>query len=170
MQPFEFEDALDLPEFEALPNDRMRAFVWQYAHNGQNISEAARSAGYTARNGQAIIYRQDVTNAMAALCKQLVKHGAFIGIAVAVDIARDPSHKDQLKASLALAAIGGFGPQSQHHVTIEKVMNPAEKIEMLRGIALKMGQDPQAFLEQFVGPNRLPQIEGKVVDDVEFDI
>ena len=173
MQPFEFEDAVDLPEFEALPNDRMRAFVWHYAHNGQNVAEAARAAECTPRTGYGWLYRADITAAMGALCRQLVKHGAFIGIQVAVGIAQDPTHKDQLKAALSLAAIGGFGPQSTQHITVEKVMSSAEKLEMLKVIAQKMGQDPRALLEKFVGPNRLSLIEGGVVAEIienEFDL
>jgi len=177
----EFEEAcLDIPEMAALPNDRTREFVWLYAHNGQNVKRAALECGYSERNGWLLMKRQDVTEALQAIAKRLMHGGVVLAINIAMSIMEDPTKKDsdRLKAAQLVMDRGGFGPQSNHHVKVERVDSPEERMERAIALSQKLGVP----LEKLVGPNRLPAIEGgelQVADetsaargaqDEEFDI
>lgn len=165
-----FEEAVQLPELVALPNDRMRAFVWQYAHNGQNITLAALEAGYSKSwahaNSWQLMRRDDVTAALGALAKQMVKEGAFIGLQGAIVVARDPTHKNHLKACFGLMDRGGLGPQAELHVRHEKVLTAEDRLNMAKAISEKTGVP----LAKILGPNRIPpQLEATKVADDNWD-
>jgi hypothetical protein len=167
-----FDEACDIPEMAALLNDRMREFVWLYAHNGQNVRAAALECGYHERNGWFLLKRQDVTDALHAIAKRLMHGGVVLAINVALGILNDPTKTagEQLNAAKLILDRGGFGPQSNHHVKVEKVMSAEERAAMALGISQKLGIP----LEKLVGPNRAPAIEGGVLqvadESEEFDI
>jgi len=168
-----FADACDIKEMADLPSDRMREFVWLYAHNGQNVRLAAIECGYSERHGWNLIKRQDVTDALQAISKRLMHGGVLLAINLALSIMNDPTFSggERLKAAQIVLDRGGFGPQSNHHVKVEKVLTPEERAAMAVGISEKLGIP----LEKLIGPNRAPAIEGGRLqvadaDDEEFDI
>jgi hypothetical protein len=151
-----FDDACDIPEMAALASDQAREFVWLYAHNGQNIRAAAAEAGYSERNGHYLIKRQDVTDALQAIAKRLMHGGVVLAINVALSIMEDPTNSagDRLSAAKVVLDRGGFGPRSEQHIKVEKVMGPQERLASAMSIAEKLGVP----LERLLGPNRTPAI------------
>lgn len=143
-----FEEASDIPEFAALPNDRIRKFTLEYAQNGCNAPRAAAAADYPTTYGAALIARPDVGLALQALAKSLFHVGVLLAFYTARRIMEDPTQSagDQLKAAVIVLDRGGMPASSNLNVKVERVLNEAETMAKAIEIAREMGLDPATLI------------------------
>lgn len=134
-----------------------------------NPSRWARDAGYDDRNDGAKVqghYLSHNPKIQAAATEVARTHlgtfGPALGIGVMMMIARNPDHKDQLKAAAMLANRTGFHETSEHTVRVEHTdRTGAALIERIGRLAAALGVDATGLL----GVNAAPrQIEGEVID------
>jgi hypothetical protein len=164
---------------------KMRKFVLELACGPSgygSLVRAAKAAGYgTAKSTESaikvsahrVLYDPRVQEALREVGGKLLRTEAFLGINVLVAIARDPTHKDRLKAAVELMNRGGFAAVTHHTVTVEhKIDYTKQALEELAtfrrlGVARErleeiFGRDGLYHLEQQLDAQ--PKlIEGEVV-------
>ncbi len=128
-------------------------------------SEWARAAGYGAerKGGHDCRLNPKIEAAAQELARaHLNTFGPVLGVGVMMMIARNPEHKDQLKAASALANRAGFHETSEHMVKVEHTDRTGKAlVERIKLLAAGLGMDPSGLL----GVNAAPKlIEGEVVD------
>ena len=168
-------DAADLgPAMQAL-NDRQRAFVVAlFALGCCDPVEAARAAGYP-DNGKTGIRVQAHRLAhhpkVQAAIDEWQKRGSKALVPFAtkniVAIASGAQHKDQLKANLALLAMGGHGPVTESRVTHEVVLTRQEQIAQIREFARELGHNPDEYLGRVIDVD-FKEIKEDPFADVEY--
>ncbi len=169
MQPekMNFNDLCDIPEVAALSTEQMRRFVWVYAQNGCDAKNAAAEVGYSPHHGWVLKQRDDIRAAIRAIATRFMDESVLLANRVAVEIMSDPTVEPgaRLKAAFGLLDRNGFGPQSKQHITVEKVPDEAEMIQLAIEWAQRRGIDPA----QVIGQNT-PQLEARKVAEDTFDI
>src|SRR5262245_18621689 len=122
---------------------------------------AARAAGYgTATSSDLalrveahrVLHNPKVQAALREVGGKIIRAEAFQSIRTTVEIARDKTHKDCLKANIALMDRGGFAIETHHTVTVQRtpemIAVDAEKIiERIRELTAKLGLEPVKLIE-----------------------
>lgn len=145
------QDAKLGPAMEAL-NPRQRAFVdYLLAIPCAEITDAYLAAGYeckdrnVARAAAARLHHDE--RVIAAIKEECERRLGTEGLAAAtrslLDIAKDPSHKDNAKVSLSIAAISGISPITKSVSEHKHVLDVGEQFKA--NCAL-LGLDPDALL------------------------
>jgi hypothetical protein len=120
---------------------------------------AVRAAGYgtptssnTALRVEAhrVLHNPKVQDALREVGGKIIRAEAFQSIQTTAAIARNPKHKDCLKANLALMDRGGFAVETVHRVEVEhdhkhSIAATPEVLERIRQLALAAGLNPVAL-------------------------
>lgn len=99
---------------------------------------ACKAAGYAGTENSLkvtahqVLHNPKVQDALREVGGKIIRASAFELIRTVAEIARDLSHKDCLKANLALLDRGGFAVETVHHVTVEHVDRNKETLEQLQ--------------------------------------
>lgn len=120
-------------------------------------------------NSHRLTHDQKILDAMHEEANKRLQSAAVLGASVLVEIARDSTHKDRLKAAMTLLNRIGLHERSEHQVTVKR---PTDDVEIAQGIvelAKELGLDPRVLLgsnahlvEPLVDKTKL--IDGEVVD------
>lgn len=156
-------DAALGPAMRAL-NDRQKAFVDYVVTTGtKNFTEAARAVGYSEhmptsyQQAHAMRHSQAITDAIIEEGKRRVNMHLPMALQTAIQIAGDPSHKDALKAALALMAMSGVSP-----VTLSKtethVVHHGTPLENIEARLAVLPPDVANLLRQQLLPPRMIDI------------
>lgn len=142
------------PAFAKL-SPQQRAFVTAYLETGaRSASEAARLAGYAAGGqeqsvraaGSRLLQRDDVLAAIKELADKKVKTGAYVSMAVLLEIAQDTTHKDRFKAAVEIANRSGMivaqkvEHEHRHELTVK------ETVAQLKAFAKELGLNEKQVL------------------------
>lgn len=142
------------PHMKAL-NPRQRNFVIAYLQAGcrpKGNTQAARNAGYT---GDDASMRVTAWRLMRdAKIQMAIKEEAdkwFIGMAPLAmkaleDVVTTDGHKQQVKAAAMILDRTGYGPKTEHRVTMEKKEDRIQKLQRAIRVAKALGLDPKAFI------------------------
>ena len=129
---------------------QQRRFVKALLSQGANkhaVRKAATEAGYNPGYGFELM-RQD--SIMAAIREEATKRlagAALLGVTVMLDIAMDPTHKDQFRAAKELMGINGF--TAEQRIVVEHISPQGrEIIQQVRAMAEQLGLDPRLLIEQ----------------------
>lgn len=144
------------PAMRALGSDRQRAFVFAFVMGGgRNYKAAYLEAGYSpgTHNAAAVeAYKLAHDDRIqAAIREESAKRLGRAGAAAADFLARVIEDEDmktglRMKASLEILNRIGIHAMTEHKVTVEKKMNPQEKIDHAVALAKALGLDPQKLL------------------------
>jgi hypothetical protein len=159
------------PAMAAL-TEKQRRFVMELRYGPAGYGSevrAARAAGYgnsrSTDNSMKVtahqtLHNPKVQNALHEIGGKVIRAEAFQSIKNTVTIANDLTHRDCLKANIALMDRGGFAVETHHTVTVER--SPAT-------IALATEQILQriALLTAKLGLEPVKQIEGTAVAEAE---
>lgn len=162
------------PAMRAL-NPRQQAFVDYVVTTGtRNFSEAAREAGYSGHPATTQVqaskmrHSQAVADAIIEEGKRRVNMHLPMALQTVLTIASDPSHKDALKAGLALMAMSGVSPvtmsKSEQHVIHHGT--PLENIE--RRLALLPPDIADALRKQLLPPAMIDITPSRELTDEEI--
>jgi hypothetical protein len=116
--------------------------------NAVQLAEAAGSKATTRESmrvtGQRLMHDDKVLAAMNEEACKRIKTGGMIGVAAVVKIALNESHKDHLKAALALMDRTGFHALSEHKVTVDdkRPQSKRELIEATKNVLSELGMSP----------------------------
>jgi phage terminase small subunit len=138
---------------------------------------AVRAAGYgtptsssTAMRVEAnrVLHNPKVQDALREVGGKIIRAEAFQSIQTTAAIARNPRHKDQLKANLALMDRGGFGVETVHHVQVDhshrhSVEATPQVLERIRQLAFAAGLNPAAL------PPTIDATPEEIADETSHD-
>jgi len=133
--------------------EMQQKFVLHLLDLGGSYTEAARAAGYSANSANSLrvcahrlAHLPTVIDAIREQGERYLRGGVAIGVHVLMDIAKDPTHKDRLKAATNLLNRAGLGENTTktvrhvHELSDEQLEN---KIKML---AKRNGLDASKLL------------------------
>jgi hypothetical protein len=157
------------PAMRAL-SPMQRRFVLELRHGpagyGSEI-RALKAAGYGKPNSKEstlyvlahhVLHHEKVQAALRELGGKIIRAEAFVSIANVATIARDLSHRDCLRANLALMDRGGFAPETIHNVIVEhRVDYTKQALEELATFR-QLGVE-RARLEEIFGRDGLYHLE-----------
>lgn len=136
-----------------LLNPMQRAFVIAMVETGGDSARAAATmAGYANSNGQSSMRLSHNPKVQAAIKEEAearVRGGLLLGASVLQEIARDPMHKDRLKAALALMDRGGMAIVTEHRMTIDDRRNDKEVVARILQLAAQAGMDGPKLLKEY---------------------
>jgi phage terminase small subunit len=147
------------PAMRAL-TEKQRRFVLELQAGPAGYGAAVRAiraAGYRSGSNTAlrveahrVLHNPKVQEALREVGGKVIRAEAFEAIRTTAAIARNPKHKDCLKANLALMDRGGFAPETTHHVEVAHSHKHAIEatpavLERIRQLALAAGLNPQAL-------------------------
>jgi hypothetical protein len=150
-----------------------RNFVNQWLdHANWSGTALAEAAGYATgppgsntltTTAYRLTHDPKVLAAMDEEASKRMRSGGAIGVAAVVKIALNESHKDHMKAALALMNRTGRHETTEHHVIVDdkRPQTKAELIAAVRRVASEAGLTP-AEAEKLIGSS------GEVVE-VEFE-
>jgi uncharacterized protein with GYD domain len=157
------------PAMRAL-TPKMRRFVLELASGPDgygSLVRAAKAAAFgtasSTENAMKVLahqalYNPKVQEALREVGGKLIRTEAFLGIHVLVAIARDPKHKDRLKAAVELMNRGGFVVETHHTITVEhKTDYTKQALEELAAFR-RLGVDRDR-LEEIFGRDGLYHLE-----------
>jgi hypothetical protein len=147
-----------------------RRFVLELRHGpagyGSEI-RALKAAGYGKPNSKEntlyvmanhVLHSPKVQDALRELGGKIIRAEAFVSIANVATIARNLSHRDCLRANLALMDRGGFAPETFHNVIVEhRVDYTKQALEELATFK-QLGVE-RARLEEIFGRDGLYHLE-----------
>ena len=148
-------------------NPKQREFVRYYVAEAAikpfgAQTRAAKAAGYTGKNVSNQAYdltqNEKVIAAIGEESKRLIRVGHPEAVAALFNLIRDPSHKGQERAVLAL--VDRIEPATSHHsvhVTHRTEDPDRQALEELKALR-KLGTSRQKLLELY-GPNGLDRLE-----------
>lgn len=148
---------------------RQRAFVKaSMNHPTANQAKLAEIAGFTGSpqslqvTGHRVQHDEKVLAAMNEEAGKRMRTGGLIGVSAVIEIALNKTHKDHLKAALALMDRTGFHALSEHKVTVDdkRPQSKKELIDATKNVLAELGMTP-AQAEKF--------LEGKTDDVVEAE-
>jgi hypothetical protein len=152
----EIDEASLGPAMRAL-TEKQRRFVLELQAGPAGYGAAVRAiraAGYRSGSNTAlrveahrVLHNPKVQDALREVGGKIIRAEAFQSIQTTAAIARNPKHKDCLKANLALMDRGGFAPETTHHVEVEhshrhSVEATPQVLERIRELALAAGLNP----------------------------
>ena len=153
-------DATLGPAMRAL-NPRQQAFVDYIVTTGtQNFAEAAREVGYSQHPGTSTVqgyklrHSQMVAEAIIEEGKRRVNMHLPLALQTVISIASDPSHKDALKAGLALMAMSGVSPVALSK-TEKHVIHTGSPLENIEARLAVLPTDVADMLRQKLLPARM---------------
>ena len=150
-------------------NPRLRRFVMELRHGPAGYGSevrAARAAGFGSPTSSdtsirvmahQALHNPKVQDALREVGGKIIRAEAFQSIKNTVAIANDLTHRDALKANLALMDRGGFAAETIHHVTVERtpdvtVIVTEAVLERIRKLSLAAGLDPIKQIELVANP------------------
>lgn len=173
------------PAMEALPSDRMRAFVIALLNQGgRNHQRAYITAGYSGVPGSAVIQQsawklahdERIQEAMREEGQRRMGGAGILAVSTLVDILQDdgPNVKPALKAKVAGMILNrtGMHETTEHKVSVKKEMSEADKLAAIEKLAGMLGVDPRTLLGEQYNPQPEKQISksGSAVVDAEFTV
>jgi phage terminase small subunit len=151
-------------------NERQRRFVEALFGGGHaNHTQAALIAGYTGDNetvrvtAHRLAHDDKIRAAILEEAQRRMDSSGALVASVLIEIASDPTHKDRLKAALALADRIGLHARTEHKITVEH-QDDKGKIELIKHLADKLGIDPGKLLGRAAEP---VDVEFSEVMDIE---
>lgn len=138
-------------------------------HSNYTPTQLAAEAGYAPGNygsqkvtAHHLMHNDKVLAAMNEEASKRLRSGGLIGVSAVVAIALNPSHKDHLKAALALMDRTGFHAMSEHKVTVDdkRPQTKQELIDAVKVVAAELGLDTAA-IKQLTGEDI---VEGEFVE------
>lgn len=153
------------PLMQALPSDRMRAFVVNLLDNSDQ-TRAAAEAGYSAASpgalrvtGHRLAHDDRILAAMQEEGKRRLRAGVGSGISYLLETIDNSlvSPKDRLRAVDMLFNRIGLPATTEVHHEVEHKLNDKQVTERIAQLAKKHGLDPQKLLGENV-------VEGEFVD------
>jgi phage terminase small subunit len=164
---------------------KQRRFVLELRHGPAGYGSevrAARAAGYGTRSSSDLsmrvlahqsLHNPRVQDALREVGGKIIRAEAFQSIKTTTAIAHDLTHKDCLKANLALLDRGGFAIETHHLVTVEhKIDYQKQALEELAafrrlGVVREtleqiFGRDGLYHLEQQLDASKPKMIEGEL--------
>jgi hypothetical protein len=141
------------PKMAALTENQQRFVRAMVLTGGQDHTKAARLAGYVGTEEALRVtayrntHKESITEAMKEEAARMFAGGAILGAAAIVEIARDPQHKDRLKAAMILTAYAGLAPSIQvRHTHEHTATGVQETIKAIVALANRTGQDARLLL------------------------
>jgi len=116
---------------------------------GTNEAGAAQIAGYGtgyATRSYELARNPKVLAALREEADKRIRSGALLAASKLLVIARNDTHKDQLKAIDMLLNRAGMIVQTQHKVTVEDNRTPEEVVARTAALAKALGLDPSKVL------------------------
>jgi len=133
--------------------EKQRLFVCAVAELGtMDYTRCARAAGY-ADNGKSEInvtahslaHNERVQEAMHEEAQRRLNVGGLVAVSTLALIATDPSHKDQVKANLAILDRSGLHAKTEHTVKVKDESRTEEAmLERATQLAGELGFDAAA--------------------------
>lgn len=131
----------------ALTADR-RKFIRQMimlGPNPKNCQVAAAKAGFHPVYGYELMREEGIIAALREEATKRLAGSALIGVSVMIDIATNPTHKDQYRAARDLAAINGF--TAEQKIVVEHLNADGKQlIGQIREMAEQLGMDPRQLI------------------------
>ncbi len=128
---------------------RKRAFVIAMLQQGVNpkaAPKAAASCGYQPNYGYELMRDEGILAALREEATKRLAGAALVGVNVMLEIAQDPTHKDQYKAAKDLAAINGF--TAEQRIVVEHISEDSkQQIRQIREMAAQLGMDPKQLIQ-----------------------
>jgi hypothetical protein len=135
-------------------------------------AEWARAAGYDPHGSDRVAgHHLSRSPKIEAAARELARahldtFGPLLGIGVMMNIARQPGHRDQLKAAAMLANRTGFHETTVHNVNVNHTdRTGAAMVARIKDLAGALGVDPAALLGANAVPEPMKVIEGEVVEE-----
>lgn len=164
------------PKMKAL-TEMQREFIRQrLEHPNWTTAQQVRAAGYAQEaepgssvyrsTGYRLLHDPDVMAAFDEEADNRLKHGGVLGVDVVVSIAQDPTHKDQLKAALALMNRTGRHEKTESVVTIDD-KRPKTKQELLASIREMLTSNGMSLEDQ---KTYLKKMTGEDYVDADFEV
>ena len=173
------------PAMRAL-SPMQRRFVLELRHGpagyGSEI-RALKAAGYGKGSNENTLYvmanhvlhNPKVQDALRELGGKIIRAEAFVSIRNVSKIANDLTHRDCLRANLALMDRGGFAPETFHNIIVEHktdyTKQALEELATFRRLGVErarleeiFGRDGLYHLEQQLDAGRPKLIEGECVE------
>jgi len=126
--------------------------LWKIMRHAGYGTETSSNASLRVM-GCSLVHNERILAAMREETSRAIPRGAMVGIAGLIEIATDKRSPDRLKACIALADRGGFGPKTEHKVIVERT-DEGRMLEFAERLANELG----IRREKLVGPN---VIDGK---------
>jgi hypothetical protein len=105
-----------------------------------------------------VLYNPKVQDALRELGGKIIRAEAFVSLKNVATIARDLSHRDCLRANLALMDRGGFAPETIHNIVVEHrtdyTKQALEELATFRRLGVE-----RARLEEIFGRDGLYHLE-----------
>ena len=128
--------------------DRKRHFVLMMLQQGVNPKaalSAAKAAGFTAEYSYKLMRDPNILAALREEAGKRLTGAALMGVNVMLQIANDPTHKDQFRAAKELAAINGF--TAEQKIVVEHInQDSKELLTRVRQMAVELGMDPRQLI------------------------
>lgn len=140
------------PAFDQLTEMQKRFVCAMLETGGQNDAEAARLAGYSDVGDCAkvraykLLRNPLILAAIREESEKRIQAGVGLGASVLVEIARDPLHKDRLKAAESLLNRGGLQIVTKHEITHKDERSTPELEAAVIEMARRLGVDPVKLL------------------------
>lgn len=129
--------------------DRRRDFVVAMLKQGVNpkaAGVAAAQCGYHANYGYELMRDEGILAALREESTKRLAGAALVGVNVMLEIANNPSHKDQYRAAKDLAAINGF--TAEQRIVVEHISHDSKaQIEQIKDMATQLGLDPKQLIQ-----------------------
>jgi len=151
--------------------EKQREFVSRLVETGCSYTDAARAAGYSGVSanslrvtGHRLAHDDKVIAAIREEAERKMRAGAAFGVHALEEIARDPTHKDRLRAAGKLLGMAGLREDESRTVHHVHELNDEQLDARIRMLAKRNGLDPARLL----GPGK-DVIEGTfaVVDPAD---
>ena len=129
---------------------RNRKFVIAMLQQGVNpkaARQAAAQCGYRPEYGYELMRNEEILAALREEATKRLAGAALVGVNVMLDIAQDPSHKDQFRAAKELAAINGF--TAEQRIVVEHIDKDGQALlQRVKDMATSLGLDPRLLIAQ----------------------
>jgi hypothetical protein len=138
-------------------------------------AQVARAAGFGTPTssdnvmkvrGCQLMHSEKIIAALHEEASKRLRSSTVLGAAVLVEIAKDPSHKDRLRAAEMLLNRTGFHELHERKLTVEhRDLTGAELTARITELAHRLGVDPSRLLGQNLAPMKL--IEAKAMETAD---
>lgn len=160
------------PAMKAL-TELQQKFVLHLLDHGGRYNEAARAAGYSDASANSLrvqahrlAHDPGVIAAIREQGEQYMNAGVAIGVHVLLDIARDPTHKDRLKAADKLLMRAGLGENTTRTVKHVHELSEDQLENRIRMLAKRNGLDADKLLGKGETEKAAEKIEDAVFTEV----
>lgn len=149
------EEARLGPAMQALPTEKMRAFVYAMLDSGGSNQTACYQAayGYTGQseqwhrvNAHQLAHDERIQAAMFEEAQRRLKSGAILAVSELLKIAANGENKDKTKAIGMILDRVGMHAQTEHKLVIDRPQDEKDMMRELLAIAKKNNLDPRVLL------------------------